>query len=149
MLWQPYVVGVPGARIEPGTGSKGAYPAGDTLDVRRTGRLPRSTVEEEHEEMDAAGSDDTDQAKTELIATSTRPSGLVRRTAGVESDSQPNGRTKTTIWRKDTLLKWVARLIWCTAQPHFVLFKDTEYTARAPGGAPPCLKLVFFIGLVF
>ena len=33
------VVGVPGTWIKPGTGSKGAYPPGDTLDVRRMGRV--------------------------------------------------------------------------------------------------------------
>ena len=30
---------IPSTRIKPGTGSEGVYPAGDTLDVRRTGRV--------------------------------------------------------------------------------------------------------------
>ena len=44
--------------------------------------LPRSTVEEEEEEMDATESDDADQAKIELIAMSTRPPRLVWHAAG-------------------------------------------------------------------
>ena len=44
--------------------------------------LPRSTMEEEEEEMDATESDDADQAKSELIATSIRPSCLVQHAAG-------------------------------------------------------------------
>ena len=63
MLWQPHVVGVPGARIGPGTGSEAAYPAGGPSTFGGREGLPGSTVEEEDEEMDAAGSDDADQAQ--------------------------------------------------------------------------------------
>ena len=108
--------------------------------------LPRSTVEEDEEEMDATGSDDTNQAQDwthcDVHPASTPCSACPR----VESDNQPNGMTKTTIWRKDTLPKWAACLICCAAQPHCSFYSRTRNTWPALlSGAPPCLKLVFFI----
>ena len=110
--------------------------------------LPRSTVEEDEEEMDATGSDDADQAQDWThrdVHPASTPCSVRRR---VESDSQPNGITKTTIWRKDTLLKWTARLFGVPPN-HTSFYSRTRNTRPALlGGAPPCLKLVFFIGLV-
>ena len=107
--------------------------------------LPRSTVEEEEEEMDAAESNDANQAKDWThcdVHPAIAPCLACHR---VEYDSQPNERTKTTIWRKDTLLKWVARLIWHAAQPHCSFYSRTRNTWPVHlGGAPPCLKTCIF-----
>ena len=100
------------------------------------------------EEMDTVGSNDTDQAQDWThrdIHPASAPCSVCR---WVESDSQPNGITKTTIWRKDTLLKWMACLFGAPPN-HTSFYSRTRNTQPVLlGGAPPCLKLVFFIGLV-
>ena len=59
--------------------------------------LPRSTVEEDEEEMDVMGSDNADQAQDcthRDVHPASAPCSARRR---VESDNQPNGMTKMTI----------------------------------------------------
>ena len=109
--------------------------------------LPRSTVEEE-EEMDAKGSDDADQAQDWTHRDIHPVSAPCSACHQVESDSQPYRITKTTIWRKDTLLKWTACLF--GVPPNHTSFYSRTWNTQPVllGGAPPCLKLVFFIGLV-
>ena len=71
--------------------------------------LPRGAVEEE--EMGVLENDDADQAKdwTQCnVHLASTPCSACRR---VEPDSRPNERTRTAIWRKDTLLKWPVRLV--------------------------------------
>ena len=108
--------------------------------------LPRCTMEEDEEEMDAMGSDGTDQAQDWTHRDVHPASAPCLACHRVESDNQPNGMTKMTIWRKDTLPKWVARLIWRATQPHCSFYSRTRNTWPALlSGAPLCLKLVFFI----
>ena len=98
-----------------------------------------SVLDLDEEEMDAAGSDDADQAQDWThcdVHPASAPCSASRR---VESDNQPNGMTKLTIWRKDTLPKWVARLIWHAAQPHCSFYSRTRNTRPVLlSGAPPC-----------
>ena len=146
MLWQPMSLGSPAPGLSLWLALKVCTrPVTPSTFGIREG-LPRSTVEEDEEEMDAAGSDDTDQAQDWThcdIHPASMPCLARRR---VESDNQPNGMTKLTIWRKDTLPKWVARLIWRTAQPRCSFYSRTQDTWPALlSGALPCLKLVFFI----
>ena len=53
--------------------------------------LPRSTVEEDEEEMDATGAMTPIRPKTELIATPTWPARLVRRAAKFNLITNPTG----------------------------------------------------------
>ena len=79
----PMSLGSTGAWINPGTGSKGAYPAGDTLDIRRTGKgCPEVPWRKKMRRWMLWGATTPIRPKTELIATSTRPSHLVQRAAG-------------------------------------------------------------------
>ena len=78
--------------------------------------LPRGAVEEE-EEMDTTENDDADQAKdwTQCGVHPAIAPCLAR--CQVQPDSWPNKGTRTAIWRKDTLLKQPAHLVWRAAQP--------------------------------
>ena len=59
--------------------------------------LPKSTVEEQEEEMDATESDDVNQAKDRTHCNVPLAIAPCSACCQVESDSQPNERTKTTI----------------------------------------------------
>ena len=117
---------------------------GTPLTFSRREELPRGAVEEEEEEMDTAENDDADQAKDWTQCDVHPAIALCLARHRVEPDSRPNERTRTAIWRKDTLLKQPAHLVWHAAQPNCLFYSRTRNTWPAHlGGAPPCLKLIF------